>query len=95
MGSIDTEQVKKIAELSRLSLTDEETDLYTEQLGKILEYASHLPELPESQNYNGPALRLDEDEARSSETQDQLLKNAVATENGFVKVPAILDKSES
>lgn len=94
MSAIEKEQVQKIAELSRLSLSEDETTLYTEQLGKILEYASHLPELPETLVATGKSLRLEEDRAMTSDNPHAFLRNAV-TDKGYVKVPAILDKGDS
>ncbi len=94
MEAISHDQVKHIAHLSRLTLSDEEVTLYTEQLSKILDYASHLPELSHSVKEE-PKLRVEEDAAKPYPNPQELLQNAVAMENGFVKVPAILDKGES
>ncbi len=94
MAALDHDQVKHIANLSRLALTDEEVTLYTEQLAKILDYASHLPELKEGAATD-KRLRVEADEARPTANPHDLLKNALAVENGSVKVPAILDKGDS
>jgi len=40
-----TEDVKKIAKLSRLHITEEETEQYREKLGSILEYVDQLQEV--------------------------------------------------
>lgn len=82
-----------MATLSRLSLTDEEITRYTEQLGAILAYASHLPSLDDQPDRF--TMTTQGDEARVTEQPHDLLRNAVAFEDGYVKVPAILDKSES
>ncbi|MDI6631226.1 MAG: Asp-tRNA(Asn)/Glu-tRNA(Gln) amidotransferase subunit GatC [Bacillota bacterium] len=42
---ITREDVEHVALLARLELSEEEKQVYTEQLGKILEYASVLNEL--------------------------------------------------
>uniref|UniRef100_A0A7C2HUC5 Aspartyl/glutamyl-tRNA(Asn/Gln) amidotransferase subunit C n=1 Tax=Ammonifex degensii TaxID=42838 RepID=A0A7C2HUC5_9THEO len=42
---ITRKDVEHVALLARLELTEEEKQVYTEQLGKILEYASILGEL--------------------------------------------------
>jgi aspartyl-tRNA(Asn)/glutamyl-tRNA(Gln) amidotransferase subunit C len=39
------EDVKKIAKLSRLHITEEETEQYREKLGSILEYVNQLQEV--------------------------------------------------
>ncbi len=43
--ALTLEEVQKIAKLSRLSLTEEETETYKEQLGSILEYVQKLQEV--------------------------------------------------
>ncbi len=40
-----TDDVKKIAKLSRLHITEEETKIYQERLGSILEYVNQLQEV--------------------------------------------------
>lgn len=90
---IDEATVRHMANLSRLALSDTEVARYTEQLSDILEYASHLPELSAATSEEN--LRLDNDAACSCDAPHKLLRNAVAVENGQVKVPAILDRSES
>lgn len=40
-----TDDVKKIAKLSRLHITEEETEQYREKLGSILEYVNQLQEV--------------------------------------------------
>lgn len=94
MHSIDETTVKHIANLSRLDLTEDEVARYTPQLEAILDYASHLPEVashPKIETF----LRVDEDVAVERMNPHELLQNAVSMEDGNVKVPAILDRSES
>lgn len=91
MQTIDENIVRHIAELSRLALSDDELHTYTEQLSAILDYASHLPDLPEQVSELAD-MRAAADVSLSSDDPHGLLRNAVAFENGYVKVPAILDK---
>lgn len=90
---IDEAQVRHMAELSRLSLSEEEVTRFTHQLGDVLEYASHLPELRPT--IEESELRLDEDIPAPCPNPKDLLQNAAVLEDGYVKVPAILDRSES
>ncbi|HEY1074761.1 MAG TPA: Asp-tRNA(Asn)/Glu-tRNA(Gln) amidotransferase subunit GatC [Patescibacteria group bacterium] len=91
---VTLDMVRHMATLSRLELTDEEVARFADQLSAILSYASHLPVV--SGHTEPHTLRLDEDEVREEETEGaSLLRNALALENGYVKVPAILDRSES
>ncbi len=93
MERIDEAQVYHIARLSRLHLTESEATQFTEQLAAILAYASHVPEFQDHAEFN--ALRLEADEARPTPNPQSLLRNAMALESGYVKVPAILDRTES
>jgi aspartyl-tRNA(Asn)/glutamyl-tRNA(Gln) amidotransferase subunit C len=67
--------VEKIAELSRLELTAEETDLFTVQLGSIIGYVEKLNELDTTHvppmSHSSPAgsetnLAMRDDETRPS-----------------------------
>ena len=42
-NQLTPDDVKRIAELAHLQLSDEETELFTRQLGDILRYAERLP----------------------------------------------------
>ena len=46
--SLSTDQVRHVAQLARLSLTEEEVVLYANQLSRILEYMTVLNELDTS-----------------------------------------------
>jgi len=93
MEQLDVKQVQHIASLSRLALSPEEANRFASQLGDILDYASKLPDLHDHSTESH--LHLAKDVAKPTKNPHELLKNAVSFENGYVKVPAILDKSES
>ena len=44
MADISKDQVKHVAHLARLAVTDEEVDKFTEQLSSIITYAEQLNE---------------------------------------------------
>lgn len=48
MGKISKEEVLHIAKLARLYISDEEVEIYREQLGRILEYIEKLNEVDTS-----------------------------------------------
>ncbi len=90
------EQVLHIAELAKLSLTEQETELFAEQLSEILEYAQQLNELdtdaipPTAQAiYQRNVMRPDE--PRPSLTPDEALANAPRRKDGYFQVKAILE----
>ena len=94
--SLSREEVKRIAELARLELTNEELDLFTRQLGDILTYVEQIRSLdtagvtPTSQLLNRPVDRDDIPDLTLS--RQDLLGNApdAALEAGLFKVPRVI-----
>ena len=82
--------VKHVAELSRITLTNEELDKFTPQMETILESVTVLKDVdtkdvqPMKDRITFKDLR--DDEPKDGLTQEEVLKNAPHSENGFVKV---------
>lgn len=96
MKRITEEQVKNVAEMARLKLTDNEVEQFTKQLDDFLIFAEHIEELDTSNveaTTHVYAIRnvMREDEVQPSLERDQVLKNAPDHENGQIKVPSILE----
>jgi len=95
---IDQAQVKKVAKLSRLQLTEAEVDEFTHQLSAILDYMEKLNELDTS-NVESLAHCLPitnifrEDCVKESLGTEKTLANAPQRDGDFFKVPKILDDS--
>ncbi|MBN2131919.1 MAG: Asp-tRNA(Asn)/Glu-tRNA(Gln) amidotransferase subunit GatC [Sedimentisphaerales bacterium] len=93
---IDGEQVRKVAKLARLELTDGEIQEFTGQLGAILGYVDKLGEL-ETTDVEPLAHCLPvrnvfrKDEVRDSLGTERALANAPQRDGPFFKVPKILD----
>ena len=93
---LSLEQVEHIAQLARLTLSDEEKALYQEQLSAILEYFEKLEGLDtETISPTATVLPLRsvmrEDEPKPSMPREDILANAPAAEGGCFEVPAVLD----
>lgn len=78
----------KIAKLTNIPLTDEESHKYTEQFARILDYIEQLNEVDTSNveptfNVSGQSNVMSEDEPVASLSQDEALQNASQKENGF------------
>lgn len=89
-------EVSHIADLARLSLTEEELALYREQLSAILEYASHLQQIdthdiPATSSILPPRSMLREDSPIPGLDIDKALQNAPKTAQRQFKVPPVLD----
>ncbi len=91
------DQVKHVAKLANLPLTDEEVTKFEEQLSETLDYIDQLNEIdttgvePTSQ-VTGLENVLREDETKPSLSQDEALGNTKSKQNGFFKVKAILEQ---
>jgi aspartyl-tRNA(Asn)/glutamyl-tRNA(Gln) amidotransferase subunit C len=101
--AITRTDVEKIAELSRIELTVEETDLFTEQLSSILAHVEKLNELdiedtpPMSHCAPGGGdveYAKRDDEVRPSLGQELAVANAPDPEAGYFKVPRVIGGKE-
>ena len=96
MANITIEQVKHVAHLARLALTDEEAEQLTKDLAAIIQYAEQLNEL-DTENVEPTTHVIDmknvmrKDEPKEWITQEEALKNAPDHKDGLFRVPAILE----
>ncbi len=95
--SITPEQVKNIAKLAKLNLTEAEVEKYRSQLEEVIDYnVSQLSKVDTEKvepllNVSGLTNSLRDDETEPSLTQEQVLQNTKSSHNGFFKVKAILE----
>ena len=94
--SLTTQDVRHVAELAKLKLTDAEVAQYAQQLSAILEYAellqqvdtSHVPPTP----YVLPLQNVMRDDvAAPSFSNDVALGNAPDAADGFFRVRAVFE----
>jgi aspartyl-tRNA(Asn)/glutamyl-tRNA(Gln) amidotransferase subunit C len=95
--NITKEQVKHVADLARLTITDEEVEKMTEDLQSIINHAEQLNEL-DTTNVEPTTHVLDlvnvfrKDEPKEWITQEEALKNAPDHKDGQIRVPSILSE---
>jgi len=82
------EEVKKIAKLANLTLTESEVATYASQLSEVLNYISVLNELdtstiPPTFQVTGQKNIFRDDTVSASLSQAESLKNAKETKNGY------------
>jgi aspartyl-tRNA(Asn)/glutamyl-tRNA(Gln) amidotransferase subunit C len=92
-------QVEHVAKLAQLALTDQEKELFREQLSSILQYAERLQELDTSDIPPTASVLPLENVMRDDEVQPSLsladvLTNAPAVENDCFRVPVVLEGGE-
>ncbi len=93
---LSTDEVRHVAELAKLKLTDEEVALYADQLSQILDYAERLQEIDTSTVAPTPyVLPLEnimrDDVAEPGLTNEEALANAPDSDEGFFRVRAVFD----
>lgn len=92
------EDVAKIAKLARLSLSEQELDMFTEQLGQILEHANDIAALqlddvvPTAHPF-GLINVVREDVIEPSLAREELLAMAPDAEDGRFAVPRIMGEA--
>jgi aspartyl-tRNA(Asn)/glutamyl-tRNA(Gln) amidotransferase subunit C len=94
---IDEAEVRRIAKLARLKLSDDEVRLFAGQLAEILDYVKQI-ELLDTDGVEPLAHALPvtdvlrEDEPHESLSQRQALANAPETQRGYFRVPTVIDR---
>ena len=91
---ITKQQVEHVAKLARLELTEEEKELYTKQLSKILDYIDQLNGVNtkgiEPMTQPIPTVNvMREDIIKKQFERQEVLSNAPHEEYGFFRVPKI------
>ncbi len=99
-GKIDEAQVRHIAVLGRLELSDEEVAAFSEQLSAILEYVEQLNQL-DTDDVEPTAHPLPlrnvfrDDEPDRPLAVDDALANAPARAEDFFKTPKVIDQDSA
>lgn len=96
MAEINKEQVKHVANLARLEISEQEAEMFTEQLSSIIKFAEQLNEI-DTDGIEPTTHVLDlknvmrKDEPRQWITREDALKNAPDQQDGQFRVPSILE----
>ncbi|MFW5884882.1 MAG: Asp-tRNA(Asn)/Glu-tRNA(Gln) amidotransferase subunit GatC [Patescibacteria group bacterium] len=95
--NITSKQLDKIANLSRISLTEQEKTGFTEELEEILEYFNYIQEAPVEKvdffdHYNQKKSHLRQDEVEKADKNElELIKgNFPRKKDDFLKVDTVL-----
>ena len=97
---ITKEEIKKIASLAKINISNDELDNYSDQISKILEYMSTLNNVDTSkvdefsnQLFNSDQ-SLREDEIEKSLDRDEVLKLAPNSDGVYFKVPKVIEEED-
>ena len=97
---ITKEEIKKIASLAKINISDDELDNYSDQISKILEYMSTLNDVDTSKvdefsnQLFGNSQLLREDIVEESLNRDDVLKLAPDSDGVYFKVPKIIEDED-
>jgi aspartyl-tRNA(Asn)/glutamyl-tRNA(Gln) amidotransferase subunit C len=95
MASISRDDVAHVARLARLELTEDELELFTAQLGAVLDHAADVEALdvadvPPTMHPYPLRNVLRDDDVRPGVDREEVLAQAPAAQDGRFKVPPIL-----
>lgn len=95
---ITTADVAHVARLARLDVTEDELELFAEQLGAVLEHAADvaaldIADVPPTAHPLPLVNVFRADEPRPSLDRDEVLAQAPAAESGRFRVPRILGEA--
>ena len=94
--SVSSEQVRHIAKLARIAMSDEEIERLVPELNNILGWVEQLGEV----NTDGvepltavieQKLRFRDDKVTDGDCRDAVLANAPGAEHGFFAVPKVIE----
>ena len=94
--SVDTKQVRHIAKLARIAMSDAEVEAMVPELNNILSWVEQLDEV----NTEGVEpltaviankLRLRDDAVTAGNQRDDILANAPEAQHGFFAVPKVIE----
>ena len=87
--AVTGEEVRKVADLARVDLTDEEVEQFAEQFEDVLADFETLDEVPEVESQPELVNVMRADEVEEGLSQAEALENASETEDGYFKGPRV------
>lgn len=98
MSTIKPEDVKRVAEMARLSLSEEEIQSIGAEMDRVLKYAEKMADVdvdgvaPMTHMVHHDENVLRTDDIRPSLPKDQVLMNAPQVQDGYFRVPRIVEE---
>ncbi len=97
---ITKEEIKKIASLAKINISDDELDNYSDQISKILEYMSTLNNVDTSKVDEFSNQLFDNDQSLREDivedflNRDDVLKLAPDSDGVYFKVPKVIEEED-
>ncbi|MEF8801732.1 MAG: Asp-tRNA(Asn)/Glu-tRNA(Gln) amidotransferase subunit GatC [Halolamina sp.] len=87
--AVTAEEVRNVAELARVDLTEDEVEEFAEQFEAVLGDFETLDEVPEVESEPDLVNVMRDDEVEEGLSQEEALRNASETEDGYFKGPRV------
>lgn len=96
MSEVTKKDIEKIAKLSRIRITDDESEAFASQVGNIINWVEQLNEVNTDNveimtNVSGIDLRLNEDKVADGGISEDILSNAKNPLYGYFSVPKVIE----
>lgn len=93
---IKIEDIKHMADLAKIRLSDEELDDYREKISEIVDYIERLNEVDiknveATYEVNEHIQRLREDVPKEGLTREEVLQNSIEDQYGYFKILRIVE----
>ncbi|GJL80838.1 MAG: glutamyl-tRNA(Gln) amidotransferase subunit C [marine bacterium B5-7] len=94
--SISNQDVHHIARLARLGISDEEVEIYADNLSRILDLVAQMNDVDTDgiepmAHPSDVSLRLRDDTVSETDHRDEFMGIAPASENGLYLVPKVIE----
>ena len=94
--NISKEELKHIASISRINITEDKLDSYVEAISNVLDVANKIKEvntdnIKETTHISENTNVFRKDEIKPSYSRDEILKNAPTKESGCISLPKVVE----
>lgn len=96
MANLSEKDIKKVARLARIEITDDSCKQLTTQVGSIIDWVEKLNEVNTDNvealtNVHDMTLRLNKDEITDGNIAEDVLKNSKDAKYGYFTVPKVIE----
>lgn len=96
MAQLTQKDIKKVARLARIEVTNESCEQLATQVGSIINWVEKLSEVNTDNvapltNVHEMTLRLNQDQINDGNIAEDVLKNAPAAKYGYFTVPKVIE----
>lgn len=96
MSEIKNSDIKKIAKLARIEVSEEETQILAKQLSNTISWIENLNEVDTSNvepltNVNNSTLRMENDTIEQNNSLEDIISNTKSSKYNYFTVPKVIE----